>query len=472
MNLYQNTFPSINSIINISWVRFLLITFGLLTCAGIGVALAIEQYMIAFALISIIMIFMVFVLPYIGILIFIILTYARPQDYIPGLIGKPIVLILLGATIVFWLVHIIASQKREFVKAPQNLLITAFLMIVAISTSKVWLTQAKDSFIEFFKIILIYLLIVNMTDTHKKFSILLWVMFAGTIYIALLGIFQHYGIAPGIAGITPEINNGRIEGFGIFDNSNYLSYGTAFILPFALYSFYYSRNLPTKLMSLAVVPTILLPCIYYTGSRGGTLCSAFTIAYVIFQDRKTKITILGIIISLAIFFILINMVTYLGNVEDYQDDDSAMGRVNAWNAGFDMLKSSPLLGVGYHQFREHWKRDPHSSYVQIGSETGLVGLYIWLGMLYYSYKGVRRVVQVSSDILPKIHAKSLKAMLLAFCIGSCFTGLGYYMLLYIFHSLSVVATNLYLPKEEKKRNQSYKIKRFNRNCWNGNPRAL
>lgn len=450
MNFYQNTFPSINTIINISWVRLLLITFGLLICVGIGIALAIEQYIIAFSLISILLISTVFVLPYIGVLIFLILTYARPQDYVPGLMGKPIILILLGATIAFWLVHILISRKREFVKVPQNLLLIAFLLVITISTSRVWMIGAKDSFIEFFKIILTYLLIINLTNTHKKFSILLWIMFAGTIYIALLGIFQHYGIAPALAGTTPDDNLGRIQGFGIFDNPNYLAYATAFMIPFALYSFYYSHILPIKLISLAVVPAIFLQCIYYTGSRGGTLCAAFTIAFSIFQDRKTKTIVFGILVSLALFFILINMVSYLGNVDDYQDDGSAMGRVDAWSAGFDMLKSSPLLGVGYNQFREHWKIVAHNAYVQVGSELGLIGLYIWLGMLYYSHKCLNKVVQVSTETSQRIHAKSLKATLLAFCIGSCFTTLGYYTLLYILHSFSVVASQLYLPEEEKR----------------------
>jgi len=419
-------------------------------CIGIGIALAIEQYIIAFSLISILIISTVFVLPYIGVLIFLILTYTRPQDYVPGLMGKPIILILLGVTIAFWLVHVLASQKREFVKAPQNLLLIAFLLVITISTSRVWLTGAKDSFIEFFKIILIYLLIINLTDTHKKFSILLWIMFAGTIYIALLGIFQHYGIAPALAGTTPDSNLGRVQGFGIFENANYLAYATAFMIPFALYSFYYSRLWPVKFTSLVVIPLIFLQCIYYTGSRGGTLCAAFTIAFTIFQDRKTKTTVLGILLSSALFFILINMVSYLGNVDDYQDDDSAMGRVDAWVAGFDMLKSSPLLGVGYNQFEENWERAAHNSYVQVGSELGLIGLYIWLGMLYYSYKCLSKVVQVSSETSQRIHAKSLKATFLAFFIGSCFATLGYYLLLYIFHSFSVVAANLYLPEEEKR----------------------
>jgi len=419
-------------------------------CIVIGVFLALEQYVLALGLLSVFLPFFIFVFPYIGLIVFFGLTYARPQDYVPGLMGKPVILILLGATIVFWLVHILAFQKREFVKAPQNLLLIAFLLVITISTSRVWLIGAKDSFIEFFKIILTYLLIINLTDTHKKFSILLWIMFAGTVYIALLGIFQHYGVAPALAGTTPDINRGRIQGFGIFNNANYLAYGTAFMIPFALYSFYYSRALPIKLISLAVVPAIFLQCIYYTGSRGGTLCAVFTIAFTIFQDRKTKTSVIGILVSLALFFILINMVSYLGNVDDYQDDSSAMGRVEAWSAGFDMLKSSPLLGVGYNQFREHWVLVAHNAYVQVGSELGIIGLYIWLGMLYYSYKCLRKVTQISTDTSQRVHAKSLKATFLAFCIGSCFTALGYFMLLYIFHSFSVIAANLYLPEEEKR----------------------
>ena len=66
----------------------------------------------------------------------------------------------------------------------------------------------------------------------------------------------------------------------------------------------------------------------------------------------------------------------------YREDESAMGRVEAWAAGWQLLKGHPIIGVGKGQFREYHKKDTHSSYVRAGAELGLIGLYAYMGMIY------------------------------------------------------------------------------------------
>ena len=66
----------------------------------------------------------------------------------------------------------------------------------------------------------------------------------------------------------------------------------------------------------------------------------------------------------------------------YRQDESAMGRIQAWSKGWQLLKSNPIVGVGKDQFREHYKKDTHSSYVRAGAELGLLGLYALMGMIY------------------------------------------------------------------------------------------
>jgi len=442
---------------DLSGVKRSLWMLGLPMCIMLGASLAAEQYLLVGGLLAILLVFVIFLFPYAGILLFLALTYARPQDYVPGIAGKPIILALMIVTLGCWLVRILIFRQREFVKAPQHFLLLGLLLIAMLSCIQVWLLAAKEALMDFLKIFLAYFLIVSLIDTREKFSVALWVMFAGTVYIAILGIFQHYGLAPGIAGIAPE--GGRVQGFGIFDNPNYLAYGVAFMIPFALYNFYYSRFLPVKLFSLLIVFVVFLPCIYFTQSRGGLLCAALTISFSVFQDRKLRISLIGGLISVGIVFILLKTVAILGTVATYQDDDSAMGRVEAWRAGFDMLRTSPLFGVGYQQFREHWKITSHNSFVLVGSELGLIGLFVWIGLLYWSYKYLKAVIQNFGDTKigwQKAYIKSLKASLLAFTLGSCFAALGYYMLLYLFHSLAVVTGQLYLP--EDKRNEINQIR--------------
>src|SRR4029077_16531961 len=63
------------------------------------------------------------------------------------------------------------------------------------------------------------------------------------------------------------------------------------------------------------------------------------------------------------------------------NEESAGGRIDAWNAGLSMLASHPLFGGGYHFFTEYHALTAHNSFVLCAAETGLVGYVLWLGML-------------------------------------------------------------------------------------------
>src|SRR5205823_4424444 len=80
------------------------------------------------------------------------------------------------------------------------------------------------------------------------------------------------------------------------------------------------------------------------------------------------------------------------------DDEAAQGRVNAWDAGLDMIKSSPVWGVGRDQFVEHHPRTAHNSLVLCLAELGLAGTAMWLGLFYFTFRdGKRAMAHQSSD---------------------------------------------------------------------------
>jgi hypothetical protein len=65
-------------------------------------------------------------------------------------------------------------------------------------------------------------------------------------------------------------------------------------------------------------------------------------------------------------------------------EGSAAGRLDAWYAGFQMAKSSPLFGVGYGHFTDHNPLTAHNSYVLCLAELGFPGFFIWLAIIVSS----------------------------------------------------------------------------------------
>src|SRR5262249_14288648 len=76
------------------------------------------------------------------------------------------------------------------------------------------------------------------------------------------------------------------------------------------------------------------------------------------------------------------------------DNDSAFDPVTVWTEGIEMLKSQPMLGVGYGQFLDHHDITAHNSLVLCFAETGLVGCFFWVGLLVVTFLELRRLKQL------------------------------------------------------------------------------
>lgn len=80
----------------------------------------------------------------------------------------------------------------------------------------------------------------------------------------------------------------------------------------------------------------------------------------------------------------------LGGRSGEAADQSTQLRYEAWAAGIQMFKRSPLFGVGQRQFGEHHHMTAHNSYVLSLAELGLIGLVLFITLLYLSVKTLVR----------------------------------------------------------------------------------
>src|SRR3989338_106752 len=143
---------------------------------------------------------------------------------------------------------------------------------------------------------------------------------------------------------------------------------------------------------------ILLLGVLLTGSRSYYL--SVILSYLILLSLKGKKFLLtGIILGSALFYSIMGLEPYVK--ERFQTininhmDESGKQRIYMWKSALQMIQDHPLVGVGYKNWGKNltsyaknfpeWKRmDPaaighaHNSYLTIASETGLIGLAIFL----------------------------------------------------------------------------------------------
>ena len=229
-----------------------------------------------------------------GILIFLVLVYVRPQDFIPMYMGKGLVAITMGVVGVGWILSSVVRKNEPKIKIPQHALMIAFWFAIVISTLAVhYLTFTFNTFIEWGKNVLIFILMASIINTPKRIKIVVWTIVICMTITAVIGIMQYFGNDITGVGIREF---GRIRGVGIFD-TNQLAYTLAFISPLIWGLFCMTRAAFVKIILISIF-TSLYFAIYATNSRGGLLCAAAVKGLIVIMSTKKKtVKILVIIIN-------------------------------------------------------------------------------------------------------------------------------------------------------------------------------
>lgn len=91
-------------------------------------------------------------------------------------------------------------------------------------------------------------------------------------------------------------------------------------------------------------------------------------------------------------------------------DASASSRLEIWEGGLKMLMAHPLLGVGPGNFYQnignyqplHPGRDAHNTLVRCAGELGLVGLSIFVGIIFNAFLILRKCIRDASVFPPEV----------------------------------------------------------------------
>jgi O-antigen ligase len=125
-------------------------------------------------------------------------------------------------------------------------------------------------------------------------------------------------------------------------------------------------------------------------------------------------------------------------------ESSAEGRIKSWAQGWYMLRSNPAVGVGPLNYSHYHPMAAHSSLVQIAAETGMLGLFCWIGFLYFP---LRETIEsmwhrrpMSTD--PPFVVQQIQAALLVLFITGLFLSRAYTLLPYLLAGLVLCGRRL------------------------------
>ena len=380
--------------------------------------------------------------PWLGILMWTWLGFMNPHRLAWGFsVNLPFAMIVALTT----LVGIFMSREpRRFSRQPELVLMLMFLAWMLVTTIFAFYPSlAWEQFEKVAKVFLMIFVATLLINTKQRLIALVAVMALS------IGFFGVKG------GIFTILTGGGFHVRGpdrsFIGGNNEIGLALCMTLPLL----YYLRQIATHtLLRLAALGAVLLTVVAALGTQSrGALVGLVAVGTFLWLKSHQKVQIgLLIVFSVLVFvpFMPEAWVERMQTIRTYQDDASAMGRVNAWGMAFN-LASARLLGGGFNTFQEaqfvqyapdpRYMADSHSIYFEVLGEHGFLGLALFLLIALFTWFSASGVIRKCKGVAELKWLGDLMAMtqvsLVAYLVGGAFLGLAYFD--YFYNLVLVVA---------------------------------
>ena len=382
--------------------------------------------------------------PWIGVMLWTWLSIMNPHRYTWGFAYEPPLAAIAAASTL--LGFMFTKEKESPLKGAPVGWFVALTIWITLS----WLMglDVEGDYLQWNKVMKIFFMtFIALALLHNKHHIMAFV-WVSTMSLALLG-------AKG--GVFTVLNGGNYRVWGpsgsfIADNNHF---ALALIVAVPLLQFLqlqleskWGRHLMSAMMLLCVASAL------GSQSRGALLAMSAMGAVLWWRSRRKGL------MTVALLFVIIVMLPMMpqewwdrmGTIQNYEEDQSAMGRINGWLVAIEVAKHN-LFGGGMsyqHQifftlYGVHNQNviAAHSIYFQILGNHGFIGLFIYVGLWLSTYMWAAHLRKISRGIAEARWVGDLGAMIqvgvVGFAVGGAFLSMPYFDLPYNMMVMVVVA---------------------------------
>ena len=387
--------------------------------------------------------------PWLGVLGLAVLSYLHPQGYATGFLHDAPVFFTLFAWVSLAALHQTWRQRAWATLPWRRLLDWRVLGLLALwawfgVTSHYSLApwDAWDKYREVLKILPPLLLTLLLIDTREKLHYLILSIALSFLLVALKG-----GYWAVISGFHDRVYGPPGSQYG---DNNEFAVALAMAIPLMLL---WLREASTRGLRIVLPLGIALAyaAVVSSWSRGGMLALGAMTLVLIWHSQRKLLAIPLLLVLVAVLFVQLPDL-WFGRMEStasYQADESAAGRLQAWQVGIDFAAEHPFVGGGFNAWpaltlREAGGLDWHSAYVKLLAEHGYIGLALWAGLLISTLVrltwGVRR-----HPAWIREYGAMLQASLLAYLVGGITLCIAYWELPYLLVILAALLSTFSPP---------------------------
>jgi len=320
----------------------------------------------------------IFFAPYLGVILFYVFAFCAPEE----LGGIPFSFAIISMTTIAWVLR--ELDPKKMVKSSQNRLILVFWITIVISAIFAYKREyCLTPLLDFTQMFIFYMVTINLINSEKKFHHLVWAI---VIIFALLSFKGMVSWA--MDGIS------RISGAG--GDDDHFAVALCMALPFSLYILFTERN-GFKQMAAILSFFLIISGIITTISRGGFMGLGMVLFLFFLKVKKPAFLIIYLFFFVFIFLVgtLLMPKEYverMNTISHYQDDGSAMTRIQCYHVGGRMMVERPITGIGIGNFNKigHLYDScieglvAHNVFIQVASECGILGFLAFVGLIISS----------------------------------------------------------------------------------------
>lgn len=372
---------------------------------------------------------------YAGVLLWTWFSIMNPHKLTWGFANSaPFAAVAAGVTLISL---VMTKDRLSFKLTPQVLLLLLFVFWMCLTTAfAVYPDLSWVQMNKVLKIQLMTMIAIAAIQSRKHIELFVWVNALSVGFFGFKG--GIYTISTGGSGRVWGPPGGFIEG------NNEL--GLALIMAIPLLVFARSTVDKRWLRNTLMVGILLCAASALgTQSRGAMLAIA-AMGFVLWLRSQQKFLtgILILMVGLALLgFMPDSWTNRMGTIQTYQEDTSAMGRINAWTMTFN-LANDRLLGAGFAAYSRElfamYAPDPnvvfvaHSIYFSVLGEHGYIGLALFLGIWLAAFMmagDLRKRTRAVPELKWVYHLASMcQVSLVGYGVGGAFLSLAYFDLPY------------------------------------------
>ena len=366
--------------------------------------------------------------PYIGILVWSWLSYMNPHRLTWGFAYSMPFAQIVALTLIM-AIFMVKSKKSIPV---DKTTITWGIFFIWLSLSTIFAmypSSAWSMYDRIFKIQLVTVLTMMLMTDQKKIDWLVYVI------VFSLGFYSIKG------GIFTILTGGAYRVWGppgsFVEENNSLALATLMVVPLMIYIYQIATY---KWLKPLMLLAILLSLASALGSQSrGALLAIMALGGYFWLSSSYKILTGPLLIVLAIVAFNFMPETWharMETIQNYEEDASAMGRINAWQYSINVANDR-LFGAGLQSWKPEsfmmYAPDPlavhaaHSIFFGVLGDSGWIGMFLFIAILLMTWGNLNWVIKnTDKEGHPAKLAKMIKLSMVAYCSGGAFLSLSYF----------------------------------------------